>query len=63
MDSTEGLVRGTEVIDTGSPITIPVGPECLGRIMNVVGDPIDEKGPIITKLRAPIHREAPLFIE
>ncbi len=50
-------------MDTVSPITIPVGPECLGRIMNVIGDPIDEKGPINTKLRSPIHREAPLFVE
>jgi F-type H+-transporting ATPase subunit beta len=46
MDSTDGLVRGQEVVDTGAPITIPVGPETLGRIMNVVGDPIDERGPI-----------------
>jgi F0F1-type ATP synthase beta subunit len=46
MDSTEGLVRGQAVIDTGAPISIPVGPETLGRIMNVIGDPIDERGPI-----------------
>jgi ATP synthase F1 beta subunit len=63
MDSTEGLVRGQEVIDTGSPIRIPVGPETLGRIMNVIGDPIDERGPINTKIRYPIHREAPSFEE
>ena len=63
MDSTEGLVRGQEVIDTGAPISIPVGPETLGRIMNVIGDPIDERGPIETKKRYPIHREAPSFDE
>lgn len=61
MDSTEGLVRGQNVTDTGAPITIPVGPETLGRIMNVVGDPIDERGPIVTKKRYPIHRDAPSF--
>nr|BAJ97146.1 predicted protein [Hordeum vulgare subsp. vulgare] len=63
MDSTEGLVRGQGVIDTGAPISIPVGPETLGRIMNVIGDPIDERGPIETKKRYPIHREAPSFDE
>ncbi len=63
MDSTEGLVRGQDVIDTGAPISIPVGPETLGRIMNVIGDPIDERGPIHTKIRYPIHREAPSFAE
>ncbi len=63
MDSTEGLVRGQEVRDTGAPISIPVGPETLGRIMNVIGDPIDERGPINTKKRYPIHREAPAFDE
>jgi F-type H+-transporting ATPase subunit beta len=63
MDSTEGLVRGQSVTDTGAPITIPVGPETLGRIMNVIGDPIDERGPIITKKRYPIHRDAPSFEE
>jgi len=61
MDSTEGLVRGQDVIDTGVPISIPVGPETLGRIMNVIGDPIDERGPIVTKKKYPIHREAPSF--
>lgn len=50
MDSTEGLVRGQLVNDTNGPITVPVGPETLGRIMNVVGDPIDERGPINTKI-------------
>ena len=63
MDSTEGLVRGQEVVDTGAPISIPVGPETLGRIMNVIGDPIDERGPINTKIKYPIHREAPAFAE
>jgi len=63
MDATDGLVRGQPVVDTGSPIMIPVGPECLGRIMNVIGEPIDERGPINTKLKFPIHREAPTFVE
>lgn len=49
MDGTEGLVRGQNVLDTGAPIRIPVGPETLGRIMNVIGEPIDERGPITTK--------------
>ncbi len=61
MDSTDGLVRGSEVVDTGAPISVPVGPETLGRIMNVIGDPIDERGPINTAHRFPIHREAPSF--
>jgi F-type H+-transporting ATPase subunit beta len=55
------LVRGQEVVDTGGPITVPVGPETLGRIINVIGEPIDERGPVTTKLRYPIHREAPSF--
>lgn len=63
MDSTEGLQRGQEVFDTGSPITVPVGPETLGRIMNVVGEPIDERGPITTQGKLPIHREAPEFTD
>jgi F-type H+-transporting ATPase subunit beta len=63
MDITDGLVRGQEVMDTGSPITVPVGPETLGRIMNVIGEPIDDLGPIKTKKRLPIHRAAPEFIE
>ena len=61
LDSTDGLVRGQEVVDTGSPIMVPVGPECLGRIMNVIGEPIDERGPIETKMKLPIHRDAPSF--
>ncbi len=63
MDSTEGLVRGIEVRDTGLPITVPVGPETLGRILNVVGDPVDEKGPVNASKRMPIHRAAPAFVE
>ena len=63
MDSTDGLVRGQTVTDTGEPIMMPVGPETLGRIMNVVGDPVDERGPVVTKAKAPIHRSAPEFIE
>ena len=63
MDATEGLVRGHEVTDTGGPITVPVGPETLGRIMNVVGEPVDERGPVDTAKSLPIHREAPVFTE
>jgi len=63
LDSTEGLVRGQAVRDTGSPISIPVGAPCLGRIMNVIGEPIDEKGPVETKMQLPIHRDAPAFDE
>jgi len=63
MDTTEGLVRGQEVFDTGKPITVPVGPACLGRIMNVIGEPIDEAGPISAEHSASIHREAPSFAE
>ena len=61
LDSTDGLVRGQEVRDTGAPITIPVGPETLGRIMNVIGEPIDERGPINSATSYPIHRDAPSF--
>ena len=61
MDSTDGVVRGLEVRDTGAPISVPVGPETLGRILNVIGEPIDERGPIETKQVAPIHAEAPAF--
>merc|ERR1719263_804038 len=63
LDSTEGLVRGQAVRDTGMPISIPVGAQCLGRIMNVIGEPIDEKGPVNTKMELPIHRDAPAFDE
>merc|ERR1711879_686057 len=61
MDGTEGLIRGNVVNDTGNPIMIPVGPETLGRIINVVGDPIDERGPVDTDKRQAIHAEAPAF--
>jgi F-type H+-transporting ATPase subunit beta len=61
MDSTDGMVRGQEVLDLGAPITVPVGPETLGRILNVIGEPIDERGPIGAKLHYPIHRQAPSF--
>ena len=63
MDATEGLKRGDEVINTGSPISVPVGPEILGRIINVVGDSIDEKGEVKTKEKWPIHRSAPKFTD
>ena len=63
MDSTEGLVRGQAVTALGKPITVPVGPETLGRIMNVIGEPIDERGPLKTKVSAPIHKEAPPFVD
>ena len=63
MDSTEGLKRGDEVTDTGKPIQVPVGPETLGRIINVVGEPIDQKGEVKTKESWPIHRPAPAFTE
>src|SRR4028118_1414175 len=63
MDSTDGLTRGQQVRDTGSQIRVPVGPETLGRIMNVVGEPIDERGPIGATRSAPIHAEAPLFAD
>ncbi|KAG1346973.1 ATP synthase subunit beta [Cocos nucifera] len=63
MDGTEGLVRGQRVLNTGSPITVPVGRATLGRIINVIGEPIDEKGEIKTNHFLPIHREAPAFVE
>ena len=63
MDSTDGLVRGTEVVDTGAPISVPVGPETLGRIMNVIGEPVDERGPVETKVRRAIHQDAPDFVD
>ncbi|WP_439817297.1 F0F1 ATP synthase subunit beta [Zavarzinia sp. CC-PAN008] len=63
MDTTDGLVRGQEVADTGDAIRVPVGPETLGRIMNVIGEPIDERGPIGTSRTAPIHAPAPEFID
>jgi F-type H+/Na+-transporting ATPase subunit beta len=63
MDATEGLVRGNGVNDTGAPISVPVGDATLGRIINVIGEPVDEAGPIATTLRRPIHQEAPAFTE
>ncbi|MCK5453284.1 MAG: F0F1 ATP synthase subunit beta [Calditrichia bacterium] len=61
MDSTDGLTRGMEAQDTGQPITVPVGPEVLGRLMNVIGEPIDEQGPVKTKEHYPIHRPPPEY--
>ena len=63
MDTTDGLVRGTQAVDTGEPIMMPVGPETLGRILNVIGEPVDERGPVQTNRRLPIHRPAPAFID
>ncbi len=63
MDSTEGLVRGQEVLNTGEPIQMPVGPEALGRILNVVGEPVDEMGAVGAKKTYPIHRDPPPFLE
>ena len=63
MDSSEGLIRGAVVKDTGSPIQMPVGPETLGRILNVVGQPVDERGPVNAKKFSPIHRAAPTFVD
>ncbi|WP_299281015.1 F0F1 ATP synthase subunit beta [uncultured Tateyamaria sp.] len=63
MDSSEGLVRGQEVVDTDGPIMVPVGPKTLGRILNVVGEPVDEGGPVDAEERRPIHADAPAFAE
>src|SRR4051812_12913345 len=63
MDSTEGLVRGQEVIDTAEPISVPVGEETLGRIMNVIGEPVDEAGPVKTKQKRAIHQPAPTYTD
>ncbi|MFO1059106.1 MAG: F0F1 ATP synthase subunit beta [Dongiaceae bacterium] len=63
MDSTDGLVRGQPATDTGAPISVPVGPETLGRIINVIGEPIDERGPVNAKREYPIHRPAPEFAD
>ncbi len=63
MSSTDGLRRGMRVINTGAPISVPVGPETLGRLFNVLGDPIDEGPPVITEVKYPIHRPAPSFVE
>src|SRR6201990_1147660 len=63
MDTSEGLVRGQEVTDTGQPIAVPVGDECLGRIINVVGDPVDEAGPVKTAQKRAIHQDAPKYTD
>src|ERR1700704_5560227 len=63
MDTTDGLVRGEKAVDTGSPIAMPVGPETLGRILNVIGEPVDERGPVGNTQTLPIHRSAPTFVE
>jgi len=63
MDSTEGLTRGQEVTDTGAQISVPVGPMTLGRILNVIGEPIDERGPINSDIKSPIHAKAPDFVD
>jgi F-type H+-transporting ATPase subunit beta len=63
MDTTDGLVRGEKATDTGGPIAMPVGPETLGRILNVIGEPVDERGPVNAKQTLPIHRSAPEFVE
>ena len=63
MDTTEGLVRGMDVLDTGAGISVPVGEETLGRILNVIGEPVDEGGPVKAKKSSPIHRAAPEFVD
>ena len=63
MSATDGLVRGQEVLNTSEPISVPVGPEMLGRIVNVVGEPVDERGPVKAKKRYPIHRSAPAYVD
>ena len=63
MQPTDGLVRGMPAEDTGGPITVPVGPQVLGRVLNVIGEPVDERGPVETEQRFPIHRSAPSFEE
>jgi F-type H+-transporting ATPase subunit beta len=61
MSSTDGVVRGMKVVNTGGPITVPVGEECLGRVFNLFGDPVDNLGPVAAKQRRPIHASAPKF--
>src|ERR1700674_1683248 len=63
MDTSEGLVRGQEVTDTGVPISVPVGQGLLGRIINVVGDPVDEAGPVTGEMLRAIHQEAPAYTD
>lgn len=61
MEPTEGLIRGMKAVDTGGPITVPVGPATLGRVLNVIGEPVDKLGPVVSEQRYPIHRHAPPF--
>ena len=63
MDTSEGLTRGQEVVDTGAPISVPVGDETLGRIINVIGEPVDEAGPLVTAAKRAIHQPAPSYAE
>src|SRR5512141_3023774 len=63
MQPTDGMVRGTAVVDTGGPITVPVGSGTLGRVLNVIGEPVDELGPVKAEKRHPIHRPAPSFVD
>src|SRR5689334_5924914 len=63
MDATDGLTRGQKVTNTGAQISVPVGPKTLGRIVNVIGEPIDEQGPVGSDMYAPIHAEAPKFVD
>ena len=63
MKSTDGLVRGTDAVDTGKPITVPVGEACLGRVFNLLGETVDDQGPVTTEEQWPIHREAPAYEE
>jgi len=63
MDTTDGMIRGQEAVDTGAAITVPVGPETLGRIINVIGEPVDERGPVTAKKHYEIHRPAPAFVD
>src|SRR5690554_1138132 len=63
MDATDGLTRGQKVVNTGAQITVPVGPKTLGRILNVIGEPIDERGPVGSEISAPIHAKAPEFVD
>ena len=63
MSATEGLTRGMEVVDTGDPLTVPVGEPTLGRIFNVLGKPVDNLGPVEAQTGSPIHREAPVFVD
>jgi len=63
MNPTDGLMRGMEVMDTGNPLSVPVGKITLGRIFNVLGEPVDNMGPVTTKETLPIHRQAPAFVD